>query len=580
MSWLLPVPVVVPLLAGAVNAALDHISPRWLHSAVTLGGVATALGFSCVILADSMSHETLHWFGGWAPRSGVALGVAFASDPIGAGMAVIACALTFVALVYSLTFIDSEKRNYDVLMAAACGGVCGFALSADLFNLFVWLELLGVAGYALTGFDIRRLSALQGALNFAVVNSVGSYLLVIGIALVYARTGALNLAQIGRTLAGQQPNGVVVVSMTLIFVGLLCKAAVVPFHFWLADAYAVAPAPVCLVLAGVLTDVGVFGVGRVWFTVFDASFGTHQRIVGDTLLWVGIVTALLGGVMALRQHHLKRLLAYSVICHIGIIMCGVALLSSKGVAGAAALVLSHGLATGALFLTAGMLAVRPPARWLAGLWFAGVVALIGPPYIGVFLGHSLIDDAAAEIGRHWVQPLLWLAGTLGGAALLRGGMTTFLGLGERHEEVGEEERREANVPLLAGCAGVLTVAGFAISFLPGLGQRLHYGADRFRARAEYANRVLHSIPVKHTPHLPVTVLHSTGETFAYSCASTVLAVLLAFVAVYRPRMRIRQLLEPAADGLEQLHTGVIGDYVMWIVVGTAVLGGLWALTLR
>jgi multicomponent Na+:H+ antiporter subunit D len=579
MSWVVPLPVVLPLLAAALNAALDHVTPRPVHTAITLSAVAAALGFAIVVLVQSTSAETLHWFGGWQPRSGIAIGVVFAVDPLGAGFAVLACALTLLALLYSIPYIEAETRNYDMLVAVLCSACCGFALSGDLFNMFVWLELAGVAGYALTGFDIRRMSALQGAVNFAVVNTVGGYFVLIGIALVYARTGALNLAQIGRTLAGQHPGGLLIVAMTLIVCGFLCKAAIVPFHFWLGDAYAVAPAPVCLIFAGIVTDIGVFGVGRVWFTVFDASFGTHQRFVGDALLWMGIVTALVGGAMALVQQHLKRLLAFSVICHIGIMLVGVGLLSSKGVAGAGMMLLAHGITTGGLFLAAGLLAVGKPARWTAALWFAGAIALIGPPYVGVYMGHALIDDAAVEIGRHWVQPLTWLAGALAGAALLRAGAQVFLGLADDYKH-GIEEGRNGPMPYLGALAGALVTLGFAVSLVPGLTQRVVRGADRFRDRAGYADRVLHGIPMKQGAHLPVVLQPTSTASLIYAGAALVFAVALAAFAVRRPDASRTRVFEPVVWPLRQLQTGIVGDYVTWVVVGTAVLGGVWALTLR
>lgn len=578
-NWLLPLPVVIPLLAAALNVATDHFTPKWLHSAISLGGIATALGCSFALMLDSISHETLHFFGGWTPRSGVVLGVSFAADPIGTGFAVFACTLTLGALIYSLTFIEAEKRNYDVLVSALCGATCGFGLSGDLFNMFVWLELVGVAGYTLTGFDIRRMSALQGSLNFAVVNTVGGYFVMIGIALVYARTGALNLAQIGRTLAGQHASGLVIVAMTLIVAGFLCKAAIVPFHLWLPDAYAVAPAPVCMIFAGIVTDIGLFGVARVWFTVFDASFGSHQRLVGDALLWLGIVTALVGGTMALVQVHLKRLLGFSVIAHIGIMLAGIALLSSKGVAGAAMMLLAHGLATGGLFLAAGMLAVPERVRWTAGLWFAGALALIGPPYVGVFMGHALIDEAAAGIGRHWVQPLLWLAAALAGAALLRAGGEVFLGLTDDYDH-GIDERRHAKIPVLGAVSAFFVVAGFSVSLIPGLTQRVHAAAERFRDRAGYANRVLHGLPMKASPRLPVALEQTSPESLLYGCGALVVAVALATWLVRRPGGSMTAVVDRVVWPLRRLQTGVIGDYVMWVVVGTAVLGGVWAVGLR
>jgi multicomponent Na+:H+ antiporter subunit D len=564
MSWLLPLPAVVPLLTAALTIALRHLAGDRLHTALTLGGLAAALGFAIAVLRDSMALEPMHWFGGWTPRGGVALGIVFAADPLGAGLAVLGCALTLAALVYSATFIESEKRSYDTLVLVLCGGVCGFGLSGDLFNMFVWLELLGVASYALTGFDIRQMRALQGAVNFAVVNSVGGYLLLIGIALLYARTGALNLAQIGRAVSGHAVDGLVIVAMTLIFGGFFCKAAVVPFHFWLADAYAVAPAPICAIFAGVVTDIGLFGVARVWFTVFETPFAADQRIVGDTLLWLGLVTALVGGIMALLQRHLKRLLAFSVICHIGLMLVGVALLSERGVAGAALMLLAHGLVTGGLFLVAGMLAVAGRSRWTAALWIVGAVALIGPPYVGVYNGHALIDAAAGELGRHWVQPCMWLAAALAGAALLRAGAQVFLGIGPG-DDWEALESRDSDVRVLRATASVVLALGVATSLVPGLAERALYGAARFRGA-----------PVPPTLHLGLSLPHSSLESLLYGSGALLLAAGLAAYTTVNGTAPIARVAWP----LRVAQTGVIGDYVMWLVVGIAVIGGVWAITLR
>src|SRR4051812_35521983 len=417
MSWLLPIPVVVPLLAAAVNVLLDHVTPRWVHNAVTIAGVATSFVFSLIILFQSMPDEHLHWFGGWRPRSGVALGIAFSADPIGAGMAALATGLTLVALLYSLTFIESAAREYDVLVGVFAGAMCGFALTGDLFNMFVWFELMGVAAYALAGFKVQEVGPLQGGINFAVTNTVGAYLIVIGIALLYGRTGALNLAQIGRTLAGQHAGGLEIVALTLITVGFLVKAAVVPFHWWLADAHAVAPAPVCVLFSGVMVELGLLGVARCYWTMFDASFGSHQIAIRNVLITVGLVTAFVGALMAFMQSHMKRLLAYSTISHAGILLCGIALLDSKSLAGVASLVLSHGLLKGGLFLACGVLIAqfreidelrlhgKGRAYPVLGLLFGlGGLGLIGLPYVGAYVGHAQLDEGATLHHLTWLPP--------------------------------------------------------------------------------------------------------------------------------------------------------------------------------
>jgi multicomponent Na+:H+ antiporter subunit D len=604
MSWIPPLLVAIPLLGAAVVAGLDHITPSPVQDAlVVVSSVATtALAF--VLLWHAESHEIVHWFGGWKTHGGVALGIDFAVGPLAAGMCAVIGLVVTLALLYSLTFLREAVRLFDALMLVALAAMCGFAMSGDLFNLFVWLELMGVAAYALTGFEVERLGPVQGAVNFAITNSIGGYLFAVGIALVYARTGALNLAQIGTTLTHGPAGGLVIFGMTLLLCGLLIKGAVVPFHLWAADAYAVAPAPVCAVLGGVMTDIGLIGVARLYWTVFDAPFG-HGHAVGDVLLWMGIVTAVLTGTMAFLQRHLKRMLAYSVLCHIGIMLAGIGLLDSSGLAGAELMFLAHALLTAGLFFVAGILHVdhglidelnlRGLGRgcWApTAAWFVGTVGLVGTPYVGIYLGHGLIDEGATELGRPWVLALLWLGSALAGAALLRAGARIFLGWGDAGDpllgEALEEDPHERHVvrPLLVAVALTAVVLGVAISVVPGLGQRAEYAADRFRDRAGYAARVLHGRPMPPPQSLPVTVRGTSLESLLYGAGATVFALGLAGVGLYRRRLpqavavAAGRALAPPIQMLRDLHSGVVGDYVTWVAVGTAVLGGVWALLLH
>src|SRR5205814_10103437 len=208
------------------------------------------------------------------------------------------------------------------------------------------------------GYTVEELGPLQGAVNFAVTNTVGALMILFGIALVYGRTDALNLAQMGQSLAHHRVDGLVVVAFTLIVAGFLVKSALVPFHLWLADTYAVAPAPVCLVFAAVMSELGLFGIARIYWTSFAGAFAGHTDAITAVLVAVGLATALLGAVMAFLQRHLKRLLAYTVVAHCGVALVAIGLLGTKGLAGAANLVLAHGFLKGALFLGAGVLIRR------------------------------------------------------------------------------------------------------------------------------------------------------------------------------------------------------------------------------
>ncbi|HJU36611.1 MAG TPA: proton-conducting transporter membrane subunit [Gaiellaceae bacterium] len=604
MSWIPPLLVAIPLLSAAVTAGLDHVTPEPVQDALVVAASVATTAFAFVLLWHAENHEVVHWFGGWQPHRGIALGIDFAVGPLAAGMCAVIGLVVTLALLYSLTFLREAARLFDALMLVALGAMCGFAMSGDLFNLFVWLELMAVAAYALTGFQVERLGPVQGAVNFAITNSLGGYLFAVGIALLYARTGALNLAQIGRTLSHGPAGGLVIVAMTLLLCGFLVKGAVVPFHLWAADAYAVAPAPVCAVLGGVMTDIGLIGVARLYWTVFAVPFG-HGHAVGDVLLWLGIVTAVLAGTMAFLQRHLKRMLAYSVVCHIGIMLAGVGLLDSSGLAGAELMFLAHALLTAGLFFVAGILHsdhglidelhLRGLGRgsWAPAMaWFAGTIGLVGTPYVGIYLGHGFIDDGATELGRSWVLPLLWLGSALAGAALLRAGARIFLGWGDAEDELLgkaiEEDPLERDVlrPLLVGVALAAVLIGVAISVAPGLGQGARYAADRFRDTGGYAARVLHDRAMAPSTSLPVSVSHTSLESLLYGGGFTLVALGLALMGLFSSRLpralfvAAERTLAPPIRVLHALHSGVVGDYVTWVVVGTAVTGGVWALLLH
>jgi multicomponent Na+:H+ antiporter subunit D len=202
------------------------------------------------------------------------------------------------------------------------GGLAGFALTGDLFNLFVFFEVMSVSAYALTAYRIERPAPLQGALGFAVTNTVGAMMILFGIALLYGRTGALNMAQVGAALATRPADGLVIVAFALIVGGFLVKAAIVPFHFWLADAYAVAPTPAVIVFTGVMSDLGIYAVARIYWTVFQGPLGPHADGIRVVLVGFAVLTALLGAVMCLFQANLKRLLAFATISQVGLAMIG------------------------------------------------------------------------------------------------------------------------------------------------------------------------------------------------------------------------------------------------------------------
>jgi multicomponent Na+:H+ antiporter subunit D len=218
--------------------------------------------------------------------------------------------------------------------------------------------------------------------------------------------------------------------------------------------------------------------------------------------------------------------------------------------------------------------------------------LIGFPYVGAFLGHAMIDDGAIEHGHAWIPPLIMLAGGVSAGAILRAAGRVFLGLGPKEDpllspEPGEAPpEQESNYPLMVVVTAIVISIGIAFSVIPGLEDRAEAGSERFRDRHAYVDGSLFGRVHVYGPSAPV-VVHAAGTaSIAYGLGAAAIACATAWLGLYRRRVPAearrlaRRTLEPAVVGLKTLHSGIVGDYVMWITVGTAVLGGVWALTLR
>jgi multicomponent Na+:H+ antiporter subunit D len=491
-----------------------------------------------------------------------------------------------------------------VFMAA----MVGFSLTGDLFNMFVWFELMSGAAYALTAYKIEEKGPIQGAINFAITNSVGAFMILSGIALLYGRTGALNMAQIGEALATRSSDMLVVASLMLIVVGFLVKAAVAPLHFWLADAHAVAPTPVCVLFSGVMVELGIYAVARVYWTVYQAPLVPHLAALRDILIWMGVVSALVGAVMCFSQHHLKRLLAFSTVSHTGMFLIGIALFSHLALAGTAAYVLSHGLAKGALFMGVGILLHRFASvdefdlhgkgrgLWqVAFVFVAGGLVLAVTPMFGTFFGKSMIDEEALVHGYAWLPTVFVICSGVTGAAVLRVAGRVFAGWGsaERPRDASEaeasEEEPETDVghdhtpASMIAPALVLVIAAVVIGLVPGVIHEIEHAAEHFTDRHSYVAAVLGGA---HPHFFEVAPSKLKPSDFLYGSASTLLALALAALPLFGNRLaervpsRLRDLASAPVGALRSLHSGHIGDYIAWLTFGLASLGGLFAITLR
>jgi multicomponent Na+:H+ antiporter subunit D len=594
LSTLLPLTVAVPVIGAAVLAAVGRWLPRVLIDAVTLALVVAHGIYLAALTWHAHSGPVDNWVGGWTPHAGHSVGIVLTGDQFGAGTALLVCAATAAALVYSWRYFQEftgADAHFHALVLLFLAGMCGFALTGDLFDAFVFFELMGTVAYALTGYRVEERRAVQGAVNFGIINSLGAYCSLLGIALLYSRTGELGFRAIGQTLtaqarAGRGPGALLGAAFVLVLIGLLVKAAAVPFHFWLPDAHAVAPTPASMIFSGVMVELGVYGVARIYWTIFAPVLPADSA--RRALHVLGVASAVVGAIMCWRQRHLKRMLAFSTVAHTGLFLIGVALLSADGLAGTAVYVMGHLGVKAALFACAGILLSHfgtvdehdlygkgRAMRVVGVLFLLGALALAGLPPLGAGLGKGMLDTAASDMGHPWIPALSVAVSALTAGALLRAGLRVFHGAGEppAPEAEGEDRehpdtaRRVRRVPTPMLAAPILLLgSSLWVGLQPGLPAWALRAADEFTGSATTS-----PIPPDTGWDVSAILLGLLG---------TALAVGIAAIALWAPRRLpgwtaaasaktgpVRTLLA----ALERTHSGHVGDYASWLVGGIALL---------
>lgn len=348
-----PILAIMSLFLGAfISSLVGRRNAKVRNTVVFLAMLVSLVLILALIKPVLLEGQVInYWLGNWEPVEGWAIGNSLEVDALSLFFALIVVVAVFVSGVYSFFYMshDDSLVNYYTLFLMLSGSVLGLVLSGDLFNMFVMIEIMTFTAVALTAFRNHYEGALEGAFKYLVVGSLGSTSVLIGIALLYSQLHTLNLAQIA-SLLPTASSPVILIAFAFLFVGFGSKAFLFPFHPLAADAHAVAPASISLMISGVLTKCGVYGIIRLCYCLYQ---NMDQPFVQYFVTGVGVISMFVCVTMAFNQHNFKRLLAFHSISQVGYVITVIGLGSALGMSAGLFHAMNHTIFKGLLFLTAG-----------------------------------------------------------------------------------------------------------------------------------------------------------------------------------------------------------------------------------
>jgi multicomponent Na+:H+ antiporter subunit D len=401
--------VVIPLMAAPICALLRNARLAWGFATVVAwtAFVISALLLREVIAGGPISYE----IGGWAAPWGIEYRV----DALNAFILLLVASIGAIVAPYARLSIEQEiaeeqiHRFYTVYLLCLAG-LLGIAVTGDLFNVFVFLEISSLSTYTMVAMGRDR-RALTAAFRYLVMGSVGATFIVIGIGLLYSVTGTLNMADLAMRLPDVTSNRTVPVAFGFLTVGIGLKLALFPLHLWLPNAYAFAPSTATVFLAATATKVAVYMLLRVFFTIFGPAFSFNVMQLDYVLLPLALVAIFSMSLVAIFQQNVKRLLAYSSLAQIGYMILGVGIGSVTGLTATVLHLFNHALMKAALFMAVGAVVYRVGSAnisafrglgrqmpWTMAAFVGAGLSLIGVPLTVGFISKWYLILGAMQNG--------------------------------------------------------------------------------------------------------------------------------------------------------------------------------------
>ncbi len=420
--------VVVPLFFAYLMPLLARWRKSWC-AATTLAVLAFTF-FSSLYLANRVmsSGPFVYHMGGWAPP----WGIEFYVDYLAVFTALTISGIGLPVIVYGIKDLPHELKEgvlgwYYTLYLLLMASMLGMALTNDLFNLFVFVEICAIASCAIISIKESR-ECVEAAFKYLVLSAVGSGCLLLAIALIYMVTGHLNFTFLAATLPGVMavyPKNILA-ALALLMVGLGVKAALFPLHVWLPDAHSSAPSPSSAVLSGLVIKIYAVAMIKLLYKVFPATFAGMAPVMA-MLLWMSTLAIIIGSMFAIVQEDIKKMLAYSSIAQIGYVFLGVGLASHNALLGGILHIFNHAMMKAMLFLAAGAFIYATGVRKLsqlkgigvtmpvpAGAFAIGAMAMVGIPVTNGFWSKWYLALGALDAGKPLFAAVVLVSSLLNG----------------------------------------------------------------------------------------------------------------------------------------------------------------------
>jgi multicomponent Na+:H+ antiporter subunit D len=493
--------IATPLFVSVLVPIITLWKKNWAMPLTGLAlTVSLVLSSLLVPLVRTTGYLSYH-LGSWEPPFGIEIRIDF----LGVFMMVMISAIALIVAVYSRKYIspdpsdrertffffreemeEGKKPVYYSLFLVVSAAMLGFVATGDIFNMFVFFELMAICSYALVAIPGTRLP-IKAAIRYMLMAVPAAMLALLGIGLLYSVTGTLNLADLAQRIASSEYTQVITASYIMLITGFSVKAAVFPLHLWLPEAHSKAPSSVSALLSALIVKMGIFGIIRVSYSAYDAYFPADLAWITRALMLAGAGAIIYGGIMAIRQRDLKLMIAYSTVMNVGYIILGFSMAEVTALVGSTYHIMAHALAKSCLFLCAGSIISRSGYQTIdelkgasrkmpltCGAFALASLSVIGIPPTAGFVGKWYLVSGSLSAGNAAIGAIILAGSIMAAVFCLR--VVYYMFFLPPSDGLWQERTRESPismvVPIWALAIGSLAVGLFSSSILPSLSQAM------------------------------------------------------------------------------------------------------------